>query len=76
MPISIAEMTRDELFAYKLRLHHKHRDYRYDARLANDPHLIHKYNMLCEHVEHSLRAVYDELTRREADTRLINIALH
>ena len=73
MPVRIAEMTRDELLAYKLKLHHKHRDYRFGARQATEPHLIHRMNMLCEQVEHTIRKVYDELSRRESITRRINV---
>ena len=70
---TLAEMTWDELLMYKLKLHHEPRDYSSIVANTKDAHLVDRYNRLSERVEHTLRRVYDELTRRENNTRRLNI---
>jgi hypothetical protein len=70
---ALATMTWDELLNYKLKLHHSHRDIRIDAGKLEDPNLVHKYNRVCQRIEHTLCRIYDELTRREADARRLNM---
>ena len=70
---SLATMTWDELIDYKLKLHHEYRDHNIIVRKTKDALIADKYNRLCQRVEHTLHRVYDELTRREADARRLNM---
>jgi hypothetical protein len=69
---ALATMTWDELLAYKLKLHHDHRDYNIIVARTKDALVSDRYNRMSERVEGALRRVYDELTRRENEARRLN----